>query len=302
MSYMQAFTEVICGWCWEEDRQTNRQCMMGEILTMYLKYENSNRGGLHAHGQLTQPLLQTQHLLNMLKDGRFQSNISRFLESFMCAYFPIPNMSRVEDDRERRSDDWEKEKCPLSEGDSCNRNVQCMRTSKMVAYVGCTRNVPEEFRWDDTFLQPTPPYDPTRIDKEMFRLVPIEENLPTSTEELQQHVLRTSAYTHGHRHNKTCKKGGRKGDDTECRMGMPRVIVDDTCQIAAGLIAVKQEVGLRVPFVPAMQLACAGNHLISPSCDAARTLRDLVLHRDEMKDASDEKKVSVLLHADHQQN
>ena len=114
---MQAFTEVICGWNWDEDRQSNSKCLMGEILCMYLKYENGTRGGLHAHGQLTQPVLQTENVRRMLKDGVYQQAVCEFLESFMCCYFPSPNLSAIDQDsRVRNNEDWLLEKCPLIEG------------------------------------------------------------------------------------------------------------------------------------------------------------------------------------------
>lgn len=58
MAYLRAFTEVFCGWPMGSDRQTNPNSLFGIIYAMYLKYESSQRGGLHAHGQTCQPFLQ----------------------------------------------------------------------------------------------------------------------------------------------------------------------------------------------------------------------------------------------------
>lgn len=58
---------------------------------MYLKYESSQRGGLHAHGQLIQRFLQAEHLRRLMADERaFKEHLFAFFESVMCAYFPVP--------------------------------------------------------------------------------------------------------------------------------------------------------------------------------------------------------------------
>ena len=115
MAYMQAFTEVICGWSWDSDRQTDKTCLMGEIHVLYLKYENSTRGGLHAHGQACQPLLHTTNLRKLLKDGTYQEQVYSFFESFMCCVYPVPNLTTVSSSV-RNDDDWLHEKCPLRPG------------------------------------------------------------------------------------------------------------------------------------------------------------------------------------------
>lgn len=66
-------------------------CLFGVIYAMYLKYESSQRGGLHAHGQTCQPFLQAEQLRRMMADGTvFQEHLFAFFESLMCAYFPVP--------------------------------------------------------------------------------------------------------------------------------------------------------------------------------------------------------------------
>ncbi len=71
--------------------QINPDCLFGVIYAMYLKYESSQRGGLHAHGQTCQPFLQAEQLRRMMADKSvFEEHLYAFFESVMCAYFPVP--------------------------------------------------------------------------------------------------------------------------------------------------------------------------------------------------------------------
>lgn len=65
MTYLRAFTDVFCGWPMGSDRQVNPDSLFGVIHAMYLKYESSQRGGLHAHGQMCQPFLQVCSFAHM---------------------------------------------------------------------------------------------------------------------------------------------------------------------------------------------------------------------------------------------
>jgi hypothetical protein len=70
------------------------------------------------------------------------------------------------------------------------------------------------------------------------------------------------------------------GDHSDCRVAYDRALVPATCMLAEGCIAVRHGEGLLVPFIPAVQLACPGNHVVTPTSDGGRYLRDLLLHRD----------------------
>ena len=74
---------------------------MGHITAIYMKFETGTRGGLHAHGQVTQPVLHTQTLKARLQDGVFASHLYDFFESFMCCFFPVPNVATIGTPRER---------------------------------------------------------------------------------------------------------------------------------------------------------------------------------------------------------
>jgi len=87
-AYMQSFTKVLMGWPKGSHVQLNPDCLFGKINMCYLKYEVSGRLAIHAHGQMTQPILQAKHLLSMLEDGSFQKHLFRFMESFNMQYVP----------------------------------------------------------------------------------------------------------------------------------------------------------------------------------------------------------------------
>ena len=90
MSYLRAFTEIFLGWPMDSSFQTNPDCFFGPCFVAYLKYESSARGGLHAHGQAIQRILQTKNLQKLLEAGIFQNELCGFFEGLMCAYFPVP--------------------------------------------------------------------------------------------------------------------------------------------------------------------------------------------------------------------
>ena len=91
MTYLRAFVDVFCGWPMESDQQLEPNCMFGVIRAMYLKYESSQRGGLHAHGQVCQPFMQAEQLRRIMGDGDvFKEQLFGFFEALMCAYFPVP--------------------------------------------------------------------------------------------------------------------------------------------------------------------------------------------------------------------
>ena len=131
--------------------------------------------------------------------------------------------------------------------------------------------------WDDDLQD----YGEQRDFSECRRLIPLTGQYMMPVEDIQQHLRETTAATHGHQHTTTCKKGGRRGDHTDCRMGFDRVRIEETCLIEDLAFAVKQHDGFLVPFVPAVQLACPGNHMIQTTCDAARYIREVLLFADE---------------------
>ena len=79
------------GWPVGAHEQVNRNCYFGAMEAVYLKYESSTRGGLHAHGQMLQKMLQAEHLRMRMQEGsQIQAELYRFFEGVMMAYFPVP--------------------------------------------------------------------------------------------------------------------------------------------------------------------------------------------------------------------
>ena len=91
-AYMQTFTKVLMGWPMDSPCQIDENCLFGKILMTYLKYEVSGRLAIHGHGQMTQPVIQAKHLLNMMEDGTFATQLFRFMEGFSMQYMPSPGL------------------------------------------------------------------------------------------------------------------------------------------------------------------------------------------------------------------
>lgn len=93
-AYLAAFADIFLGWPMDSDSQQKANCLFGEILAYYYKYESSTRGGIHAHGQLIQRFLQAQFLrdlvMNKNGDDMFINKLYSFFEATMCAFFPVP--------------------------------------------------------------------------------------------------------------------------------------------------------------------------------------------------------------------
>ena len=85
-AYMQSFAKVFLGWPMDSPCQIDPNCLFGQILMAYLKYEVSGRFAKHAHGQITQPALQAKHILLMMENGDFQKLLLNFMESFSMSY------------------------------------------------------------------------------------------------------------------------------------------------------------------------------------------------------------------------
>jgi hypothetical protein len=91
MAYLRGFVAVFCGWPMGSDRQVNPDCLFGAIHALYLKYESSTRGGLHAHGQAIQRFLQALHLRKFMADtDAVKEHLFAFFEALTWAFFPVP--------------------------------------------------------------------------------------------------------------------------------------------------------------------------------------------------------------------
>jgi hypothetical protein len=122
----------------------------------------------------------------------------------------------------------------------------------------------------------------------MCRRVPLDGSC--SQETIIEAVTDAVRYANYHKHTHTCKKGGRGGGHGDCRMGFDLPLVDTTGLLDECTFAVQRDKGMIVPFIFALMLACAGNHLMQFTCEGGRWLRQTLLWNDAQA-ASPEDKV-----------
>ena len=86
-----------------------------------------------------------------------------------------------------------------------------------------------------------------------------------------------------HKHTYTCKKGGRKGDHSDCRMGYDRPLVETSHCLNDTLsnVVLKRTHGNLVAFMPVLMLAMPGNHFMSMTNEHGRGLREYMLWEDK---------------------
>ena len=106
-----------------------------------------------------------------------------------------------------------------------------------------------------------------------------------ATAKLNDYVARMAYLCQIHdTHNGTCSKGGRKGDDSDCRMAYPRLLVHlSTVKDAEGTFLLKRNLARLVPYVRAMVLACPCNHTMSFASEISRWMRDHHLWTEDVK-------------------
>jgi hypothetical protein len=79
---MEAFREVFLGWPPGAREQADPNCIFGQVLAHFSKYETTGRADLHCHGNIVQPDLQPARMLQLARDQPEQ--LARFLEAIMC--------------------------------------------------------------------------------------------------------------------------------------------------------------------------------------------------------------------------
>jgi len=90
-AYMRAFNALMLGWPLDENvhQQVDKDCLFGLVLAWMWSFEESTRGGIHAHGLITLPVLQAEHLMKMCTgDKVMQQRILEFGESIACSMMP----------------------------------------------------------------------------------------------------------------------------------------------------------------------------------------------------------------------
>lgn len=79
---MESFTEVFMGWPPGARQQLNADCIMGQVIAHFWKYETTGRADLHAHGNMVQPDLQVARMLQLMREDPV--GLAKFLEAIMC--------------------------------------------------------------------------------------------------------------------------------------------------------------------------------------------------------------------------
>ncbi len=86
-------------------------------------------------------------------------------------------------------------------------------------------------------------------------------------------VARGAQESQNHDHTATCAKGGRKGDDMDCRGALPRVTRGET-EVHAGGVLLRRDHGMLAPYLPSMMLAHPCNMAVYLSCEVGRWARE----------------------------
>ena len=105
-----------------------------------------------------------------------------------------------------------------------------------------------------------------------------------ATAKLNDYVARMAYLCQNHKHTGTCSKGGRKGDDSDCRMAYPRLLVLlSMVKDVEGTFLLKRNLATLVPYVRAIVLACPCNHTMSFASEISRWMRDHHLWTEDVK-------------------
>ena len=94
-----------------------------------------------------------------------------------------------------------------------------------------------------------------------------------------------------HSHTQTCAKGGRRGDDKDCRLNLPLCLVPYTCLLNDATFAVRRTVGTVVPYVYGLMLAYPANHVMRLTCEGGAWLRHLLLWREAVAESPKNREV-----------
>lgn len=136
-------------------------------------------------------------------------------------------------------------------------------------------SLPDHIRWDPT-LDTSRPTGRTANDtfSTVARLLPLD----SSPQEVDAYVKQSVIVSNLHdTHNRTCAKGGRRGDDTDCRMNFPLPLIRSTMRLIGSLFAVRRTSGAIVPYNFGLMLAYPANHLFRFACEASVWCRQLLL-------------------------
>jgi hypothetical protein len=151
-------------------------------------------------------------------------------------------------------------------------------------------------RWDPDVNTSLPngrtPVDTFRV---VSRLIPLDVTDPSAAQTFEANLTAAINVTNNHDvHTHTCAKGGRVGDDTDCRMNFPLALIHATCRLIDEMFAVRRTCGTVVTYVRGLMAAYPANHLIRLSCESSIWVRSILLWRDRVATQSASKQVNRL--------
>jgi hypothetical protein len=119
----------------------------------------------------------------------------------------------------------------------------------------------------------------------VLNLLPLE-SVPTA-DAVVAHLTDSVNAVQRHCHTRTCAKGHRQGDDSDCRMGFPRPLVNSSHFVGNdGAILLRRDAGDVVPYSRAVMLAMPGNHMFTLLGEIGRWSREHKQWEDMCRDGS----------------
>ena len=91
-TYMRLFLDAVqtelFGWPPGAKRQVNPACLFGRVTSFFWNLESSGRGGIHVHGNISQPDLQPDRLKAYLSSSEFQQKMFDFIDGMAAQVRP----------------------------------------------------------------------------------------------------------------------------------------------------------------------------------------------------------------------
>ena len=91
--FMNAVQTDLFGWPPGAKRQTNPNALFGRITAFFWKLESSGRGGIHVHGNVSQPDLQPQQLSKYLESPELHAKLFDFMQGMVQQLRPAAEIN-----------------------------------------------------------------------------------------------------------------------------------------------------------------------------------------------------------------
>ena len=271
VAYVAAFCEVFLGWPMESPCQVNANCFFGRVDDADLKYEASGRGGFHAHGQAILAYFEAANVQRILEEGgAVRQRLHEVMEGIMTQFHVVVPHSL--------------EEVPSACSVPAAQHAEQGALNACMQRVLPKLSVPTEddpVCWSTAHNVPVDKAQQLEHDREVLaeRLPLQEASDATFNAVMATWVASCVMASNLHAHRATCMKGRRAGDDSDCRMGYDRLLVQLTMLLSKdhGLFLVRRDDRMVVPYLIGLMMACPGNHTFSLTCEGSRWLREYQL-------------------------